>query len=173
MKGSRVHKDRKRSPNSNCRRQNRLDLGKLIYCQSNQRKMVRNKTQTLRHLPPTRPFLPSSTSLPSSLLGQQWVHLVALALSDMGEASHSFSQKTLMALSYQNLALQTQPTLRAKSSKERGQRFWPWGGEEGSAGAGCGTALPEPRAPAVPAQPSPAHHTRGWLQAPRPTVPRF
>lgn len=51
-------KNKERSLSSHHHMQNRLVLGKInwIYCQSNQRRNLRNKTKTLKHLPLTPSF---------------------------------------------------------------------------------------------------------------------
>ena len=59
--------DRERPLTSYCHGQNRLNLGRkgsLIHHQSNQSRIVRNKTKSLNTLPPTPPFFPGSASLP-------------------------------------------------------------------------------------------------------------
>ena len=56
-------KDRERSLINYCLGQNRIDLGKLLYYQSNQSKIMRNKTKSSNHLPPIPPFFMGSTSL--------------------------------------------------------------------------------------------------------------
>jgi len=53
-------KDRERSLTNYHHRQNRLDLGKLIYYQSNQSRVMRTKTKSLKHLP----FYPHHSILP-------------------------------------------------------------------------------------------------------------
>jgi len=44
-------------------KQTQLGEISLIYCQSNQSRIMRNKNKSKKHLPPTPPFFPGSTSL--------------------------------------------------------------------------------------------------------------
>ena len=63
-------KDRERSLTNYCHRKNRWNLrrkGSLIHHQSNQSRIVRNKSRSSNTIPPSPPFFPGSASLLISL----------------------------------------------------------------------------------------------------------
>jgi len=112
-------KDRERSLTNYCHGQNRLDLGKInITSQIKLEYILRNRTRSYKHLPPTLPFFPGSASLPflsllplSDAEGQGMVvavrssHVVSAAPSSSGEglltlypcpSMRSLSQETVL-----------------------------------------------------------------------------